>query len=150
MGWQLRLKLTPDTVPASGAGLTANIRNAFALRAGMLIVDSIKNVLGHDALYKLSAPYEKRKPSLPKFRRYSGKSSGQPIILSGDLYEGLNYRLTGNTLIIDVDPSHGMDGGFDVAEHWEQVTHYLELGYDAVEHLLPDILEDVVFTEMNL
>jgi len=151
MPYQLKLKLTLPTVPTlPTAGLTDRIRNRFALEAGQMIILAIREHLGND-IYQLSPGYAARKPSLKEFRRYPGKTADQPLILSGrGIFDALQWRLDGNTLVVDVDETKGDDRGFDVAEYWEEITSYLELGFADVETTLDDHLLDIVFQEMAL
>lgn len=147
----LRMKLTLPTIPTMPtAGMVERIRQAFARNAGAMIVAAIRSHLGTDALYQLTPAYAARKPSLKGFRRQSGKSSDQPIILTGDIFDHVVWEARGDGLIVHVADSAGMDAVFDVAEHFEQITQYLEKGLDEVEADLPDLLCDIIVAEMLL
>lgn len=147
----LKMTLTPSALaPMPGAGLKARVLKAFAANAGAMIVASVRNQLGQDALYTLSPDYAARKPSLAGFRRQAGKSSDQPIILTGDIWDHIIWTATGDGLTVQVSDSAGMDDGFDVAEHWEEITEYLEKGLADVEGDLPDLLLDIIVAEMAL
>lgn len=86
MPYTMHLNLTlPITPPSSalflsGMGLTARIRERLQTEAGTLILDSIRNWLGEERLYRLEPGYAAQKPKLKGFRRFSGKSASQPLI----------------------------------------------------------------------
>jgi hypothetical protein len=147
----LKFTVNLPTVPTMPtAGMTARIMSAFARNAGAMIVASVRNQLGSSSLYQLKPDYAARKPMLKGYRRQAGKSTDQPIILTGDIFDHVVWEATGDGLIVHVAESAGMDDRFDVSEHWEQITDYLGKGFDEVEADLPDVLLDIIFGEMLL
>lgn len=152
--WTLKLKITPPTVPKvpGGAGLTNRILARFQREASDLIITAIRSHLGQDSLYQLSPGYAERKPKLPQFRRVAGKSSTQPLILGGEgIYDALVVVPYSDGFAVQVDSSKGISPeGFDYAEWFEEITSYLELGLADVEDQLPDLLETIIFDEMQL
>jgi hypothetical protein len=151
MPYTLKLKLTLPGVPVvAGAGLTQRIRERFQTEAGTLVLDAVRHILGQNYLYHLSPEYARRKPTLKKFRRFPGKSSDQPLILSGEMFNALTVVPDGNGFRVEVQEGEAMSGGFDYAEHWEEVTQFLEKGLDMVEGSLDGLLLDIIFQEMAL
>lgn len=147
----IRLTLTLPIIPAMPtAGLTEKIRQEFMHEAGTLILDAIRLYLGEDQIYQLSPEYAKRKPTLKKFRRFPGKSADQPLILSGELYNSLTVIPDGDGFIVEVQEGKAMNGSFDYAEHFEEITLYLEQGLALVEDDLPELLIGIIFQNMNL
>jgi len=126
----------------------------FQKEAGERVVEAVQSVLGLDSIYALNQPYAQAKEAgktKPRMKHYPGKDFGQPLILTGNLYEGVTSHMEGDTLVVCVDPSHGLDPkGYDYAEELEERTQYLERGFAIVEPDLPDLLLFIIFEEMGL
>jgi len=151
MPYQLKLKLTLPTLQAvPGSGLTQRIRERFQSEAGTYLLDAIRHNLGQDYLYRLTPEYAARKQSLKELRRFPGKSPDQPLILSGEMYNALTVIPDGNGFVVQVEDGQATDGGFDYAEHWEEIAHFLEKGLDMVEGHLDEMLCDIIVQEMTL
>lgn len=150
----IQLKITPPAVPFNiGPSIVARVRARFMQEAGALIVDSVRSILGQSAIYSLSPEYSKRKPRMAGFRRASGKSADQPLILSGSgIYDNLDVIAQGGLdgFIVMVSDNGGYDGDFDYAQYWEDATDYLGKGLDLVEGRLADLMADIIVQEMGL
>lgn len=122
--------------------------------AGALIVDSVRSILGQSAIYSLSPEYSKRKPRMAGFRRASGKSADQPLILSGSgIYDNLDVIAQGGLdgFIVMVSDNGGESpDGFDYAQYFEDLTDYLGKGLDLVEGSLADLMATIIADEMGL
>lgn len=147
------------SIAASGIGTlpsraVSSIMRRFSQQAGDLIVGSIRHLLGTDAVFHLQPGYAAEKAAgktHPAMRTYSGKDFGQPLILSGSLYEGIAFHRDGDSVVIEVDAGAGVSqNGDDYAERWEERAHYLEAGLDAVEDQLAELLLVIIFEEMGL
>lgn len=137
-------------LPQKAAPVSA-ILKAFARQDGQKTVDAIKAHLGEDAIWPLSPLYALSKLRNPRFKRYPSKSTFQPLILSGSMYEGIQYTATGDGFTTSVAPGAGVDDqGGDYAEMWEQRVQYLELGLNDVEDQYETDLLDIIFTQLNL
>lgn len=127
------------------------IRDRFQSEAGTLVLDAIRNHLGTDSIYQLSPGYAARKPLLPEFRRFPGKSKDQPLILSGEMYHALTVIPDGDGFRVQLEDGQAVSGrGFDYGEWWEEITSFLELGLADVEDHLPEMLADIIVDEMAL
>lgn len=143
------------TLRTAGLGQTIawqNVMPRFTSEAGTLVLDAVRALLGTDELYILDTKYAEQKPKRRGYRRMPGKPMDQPLILSGQgIYLALTARRDGDTVIVEVDPSKGVDEhGFDYAAEWEDRVHYLERGLELVEDQLDQILLNIIFEEMAL
>ena len=149
------LKITVK-VPKAGmleGDIATRVMRRFAVEAGPAIVNHIRTIIGTDEMgLILSANYAKRKPRMPEFRRYPGKSTDQPGILSGDMYENIDWELVeGDVIRVQVDAEHGLSpGGFDYAELLESRTGFLENGFDDLLEPLSVLLLETVMLVMEL
>jgi hypothetical protein len=148
----IKLSVQVSALPiALGTGVVKRVRERFQAEAGTLILDAIRAHLGSSSLYTLSPEYSKAKPKSKKFRRFPGKASDQPIILSGQgIYNALTVIPAGDGFVVQVEDSEGMNKGFDYAEKMEQLTQYLELGLADVENDLDEVLAGIIEQEMLL
>lgn len=148
----ITVTIPPGLIGSSNFRAWQNVMPRFAHDAGQLILDAVRSLLGTSQIYTLSPEYSVRKQKLKQFRRIPGKDPDQPLILSATgIYWGLSARKSGNSLVIDIDPSAGINPrGFDYAEFWEKNTHYLEQGLAMVEPQLADLLTDIIVQEMAL
>lgn len=164
---------TTDSHFNAGANL-GGIMRKFAKEGGEIGVKHIRDVLGHDALYQLSETYKRRKLAMlsgadagskrriTRFKklkafskpakRYSGKDADQPLILTAEgIYEALESKQSGNSILFDVKSGHGVERGFDYAEHWAEQTAFLEAAAedDALSEM-SDKLMDMIAEELGL
>ena len=143
------IKVPRTWAPAST--FVGDIEAKFYAEAGKLIVKKIQYVLGQAGLYDLDPSYARIKPTLPGYRRVPGKAADQPLIKTAAMYDALSWRIEGDSVVVEVDDSkaHDPKTGFDYAEHWEEVTQYLEKGFALAEPLLPALLEKIIVKEMR-
>ena len=145
---ELRLLLPPLSA-ARNSGLDG-VLSAFYTEAGHLIVSAIQDLLGTDRVYTLDPGYAARKPSLPNYVHVPGKSSHQPLIKTAEMYYAVEWRIDGDKLVVQVADGKGIDKyGYDYAEHWEAVTHFLETALADIEPLLLHMFEAVLVREMG-
>lgn len=148
---------TPET-PANEVDRAFSVFQRFA---GLEIVQAIQAILGTDEVgITLSPEYAAIKPNLPGFKRYPGKSSEQPLILTGDLHDHIVATNETNGVRVQVEDGHGIaEDGFDYAEYFqsgEGSTHgfagldYLGRGFDRVEDNFEERLLDVAFAALEL
>jgi len=118
------------TIPDVPAGAFTTLVNMFAERVGKELVHDIQMLLGTDEIYTLSEEYAAEKPHMKGFVRYKG--GDQPLIFSGNMFEGVEWKLDGNTLTVGVRDDAGISEstGEDYAEKWERKTQFLEKAYD--------------------
>lgn len=124
----------------------------FQKEAGKLLVDKVRDLLGHDDLYTLTPAYAERKRRNPRLRRVAGKDPDQPLILTREgIYDAVEMRIDGQTVVISVNEAKGLsERGYDYAELWQARVDYLGKALDAVEDQFEDLLLDIVFDEMGL
>ena len=132
------------TIPDIEAGALSQLVAMFAKRIGEDLVHDIQMLLGTDEIYTLSPEYAAEKPHMKGFVRYKG--GDQPLIFSGNMFEGVEWKLEGNTLTVGVADDAGVSEstGEDYAEKWERKTQFLEKAYDRMggdEHVL-QVLEE--------
>lgn len=161
------LKMTLRTTGkplGGGANAVENAVEAFLDKAGDTMVEAVKRGLGQADLYELSDGYRERKlagKTKPAMRRVAGKANDQPLILSGDMYEGVVKRRDGATgEVVEVASGAGVsESGFDYAEYWEtgegssrgfKGVDFLGKGFDAVEGDLEEMLADEIVRGLNL
>lgn len=148
-------KLVYDFSPVSFP--EERIRERFAKEAGELVIESIREVLGnvHELGYDISDEYAIRKLNDPRLRVIESKSATQPMILSAEMYEGLEFEQTDTGFLVRVKDSAGVsESGFDYADYFNEDfqgsgLHFMEKGLDKVEHLLPNLLRTIVIEEIG-
>ena len=85
----------------------------------------------------------------PRMKRYAGKDYGQPLILSGVMYEGVDFWRAGNVVNIGVkEPNGHSPKGFDYAGFWEDNAGYLEGGMNLVRDSEIDAILDRAITDI--
>jgi hypothetical protein len=138
-------------------GFSANtgfaiIMQEWADRAGPILIEAIREILGHDAIYQLSYKYSLIKPNLAKFRRVSGKDSDQPLILSGEhIYDALEFHATSDGFLVQIpDSKSHSDTGFPIAEYWESQVGYLEQAFTRKRQDIEQLLEDIIYEKLGL
>lgn len=155
----IQLKITPPAIPFNlGPSIVARVRARFMQEAGALIVDSVRSILGHDAILNISDEWglEKRvrkNSAGAGFKRVGGKDFKQPLIWTGTgIYDNLDVIAQGGLdgFIVMVSDNGGYDDGFDYAQYWEDATDYLGKGLDLVEGRLADLMADIIVQEMGL
>jgi len=126
----------------------------FQKEAGELVVSGVKSVLGTTKVYQLNPDYARRKEeglTRPRMKPYPGKDYGQPLILTGEMYEGVEAHLEGDDVVISVNESAGVaEDGSDYAEEWEEKAGYLGKGLDTVQDALGELLCLIIVEEMKL
>lgn len=143
------IRLTPPPFINRG-NVAKKILKRFSAEAGPVIVDAIKSLLGTDALYQLQPNYAANKPKLPQYRAQAGKPADQPLILTGEMFNALDFHLDGDTILVGVTDGKAIaEDGDDYAEKWEQTTEFLEKGFALVEAKVGEILTTICCEEMG-
>lgn len=131
------------TIPDIPDGAFSLLLEKFSERVGSDLVHEIQMLLGTDEIYTLSEWYAAEKPHMEGFVRYKG--GDQPLIFSGEMFEGVQWSRDGSVLTIGVADGAGIsDDGEDYAEKWEIKTQFLEKAYDKMggdAHVL-EVLEE--------
>jgi hypothetical protein len=155
----LQVKVTTQGMPVAKSAWS-RVMARFADEGGKLIVESIQSLLGTAALYELSEAYGEKKQRLSGFKRVAGKDPNQPLIFSAEgIYDAIQFRREGDSIVVSVDGTAGVDEGFDYAEYWQSGkgskagfagVDYLGQGLALVEDKLGDLFLDIAFEEMGL
>jgi hypothetical protein len=117
------------TIPDIDDAAFSTLMEKFSKRVGDELVHDIQMLLGTDEIYTLSPEYAAEKPHMAGFVRYKG--GDQPLIFSGEMFEGVQWSRDGNVVTIGVSDESGIsDDGEDYAEKWEIKTHFLEKAYE--------------------
>lgn len=124
----------------------------FQREAGNLVVQAIQDVLGSSDIYELKPSYSAKKIAgkVARLKRISGKAADQPLILTGEMYNALQWRKVGDVLIIEIADGKAIHGDTDYAAMWDEKTQFMEQGLAAVEDQLDELLLNIIFSEMGL
>lgn len=136
----------------------SDILSHYREKAGPLVVESIREVLGNEAElgYDISDEYAIRKERDPRLRRIAGKSVNQPLILAGEIYEGLEVVELDDGFAVQVREGAGVSPqGFDYADYFNDEfkgggLQYMGKGLDRVEEQFPGLLEDSIMETTGL
>jgi hypothetical protein len=141
----LRFTLTAPNLKINALDPSLAVLARFQEEAGKLIVGAVREILGTDEIYSLNPVYAASKPKRKGYRPTAGKPVDQPLIFTGEMYDAVHFRIEGAVLIIEVDESRASAAdGFDYAEKWEQMTQFLEKGFEKVEPMLPALMEKIL------
>jgi hypothetical protein len=130
------------------------IVDRFRIEAGEAVIDSIREVLGNEfeLLFRLDPEYALRKSKDPRLRKVGGKSADQPLIFTREhIYDALEIYAEPDGFVVQIKSGQGLsEKGFDIAEHWEKLLHYMELGVGRIdERYFADLLGNIALEELG-
>lgn len=151
----MNIKVTSEGFTDLG-DVADRVQRRFVEEAGKLIAESIQYVLGNEAElgYDVSPEYALRKAKDPRLRRVVGKSANQPMILTTDIYENIEFRSENGNLVVDLKEGAGIsDRGFDYAGYFDTEfqgdgLRFMQKGLDRVKADLPALLNRIISEEL--